>query len=220
MNWTCEHVEARLSEYVDRLLAAEERRGFEAHVAACARCKPLVAQVTGLVTAMHHLEPEETPWGLERAILSATLGPSAEKQGWRAWLGWTRFVWQPKFAYGALSLIITLTVLSQAAGIQWRKPTLADFNPVSLYHSADRNAHLLYARGTKFFTDLRVVYEIQSRLRPETGQQPTPQPKQNPNPGSSDGPEKKSPREMNRAGSRDLMTLASVIGVLPGRSLR
>ena len=33
--------------------------------------------------------------------------------------------------------------------------------------SANRQAHLAYARGAKFVNDLRVVYEIQSRLQPE-----------------------------------------------------
>jgi anti-sigma factor RsiW len=220
MNWTCEQIEARLSEYVDRLLTAEERRGFEAHAASCARCAPLVARVSGLVSAMHHLEPIEPPMGLERRIIEATLGARATKGTWRAWFGWAQFLRQPKFAYGAISLIVTLVVVSQAVGIQWRKPTLADLNPVNMYRNADRNAHLLYARGTKFVTDLRVVYEIQSRLRTEGEAQPAPESKPKNAPGSSDGPDKKSPQNMNHAGTVELETLADVIGVLPERSSR
>lgn len=218
MNWNCEQVEASLSDYLDRLLAAEERRGFEAHVRGCAHCTPLVARVAGLVRAMHGLEPVEPPMGLERRILDATLGPRTQKQSWRAWFGWARFVWQPKFAYGALTLIITAAVISQAVGIQWRKPTLADLNPVNMYRTADRNVHLLYARGTRFLTDLRVVYEIQSRLRPETEQQPAPEPKKDP--GHSSVPDDNPPRKMNRARIPELETVASVLGVMPGRSLR
>lgn len=218
MNWNCEKVEANLSEYVDRLLAPEERRGFEAHVHGCARCAPMVAGMTSLVASMHALEPLEAPAGLERNILNATLGPRKEKLGWRAWFGWMQPVLQPKFAYGALSLIITTVVISQAVGIEWRKPTLADLNPVNIYRTADRNAHLIYARGSKFFTDLRVVYEIQSRLRPEPPAQAAPEQKQNP--GTSNGPDEKSPRKMNRARMQDFETVASMFGVLPGRSSR
>jgi putative zinc finger protein len=218
MNWNCEKVEANLSDYVDRLLAPEERREFEAHVHGCARCAPMVAGMMSLVASMHAMEPIELPADLERKILNATLGPRQEKLGWRAWFGWMQPVLQPKFAYGAISLIITTMVISQAVGIEWRKPTLADLNPVNIYRTADRNVHLIYARGSKFFTDLRVVYEIQSRLRPVAPAQAAPEQKQNP--GTSNGPDEKSPRKMNRARMQDFETLASALGGLPGRSSR
>ncbi|PYU16224.1 MAG: hypothetical protein DMG29_04545, partial [Acidobacteria bacterium] len=61
MTWNCEQVEGSLSDYVDRLLGAAEHSGFEAHVAGCARCAPLVKSVSGLVAGLHHLEPLPTP---------------------------------------------------------------------------------------------------------------------------------------------------------------
>ena len=94
---------------------------------------------------------------------------------------------QPRFAYGALTVLVTLGVVSQALGIQWRTPTLADLNPVHLYRTADRKAHLVYATGSKFVGDLRVVYEIQSRLPPEPD---TPPPKPPAAPPSSPGQSK------------------------------
>lgn len=220
MAWNCEQVEGRLSDYVDRLLDAGERNGFEAHVAGCARCAPLVKRVSGLVAEMHRLEPLEAPSRLLHNILNQTLGPRAQGQSWRAWLDWLRPVWQPRFAYGAATVLVTLVVLFQALGIQWRRPTLADLNPANIYRGADRRAHLIYARGTKFITDLRVVYEIQSRLRPEAEPQPAPEPK--PGPGQSHGPQPRSPRELNRANdkNRDLSVLACVLGAAPARSVR
>ncbi len=220
MGWTCEQIESRLSDYVDRLLGAAEREGFEEHVAGCARCAPLVSSVSSLVNGMHRLEPLEAPPGLVENILDRTLGRRAEKKGWRAWRDWLRPVWQPRFAYGAVSVMVTLMVLSQALGIELRKTTLADLNPVNIYRAADRRAHLIYARGAKFVTDLRVVYEIQSRLRPEAEPQPAPAPK--PGPGQSDGPQPNSPRHLNRANEaiQELSILASVLGAQPTRSLR
>jgi len=218
MNWTCEQIEEQLSDYLDGLLGPEERRAFEAHAADCARCAPLLAQVSGLVRAMHGLEPVEPPMGLERAILDKTLGPRKEKQAWQSWFGWLPPLMQPKFAYGALSLVVTLAVIAQATGVQWRKPSLTDLNPVNMYRTADRNAHLLYARGTKFVSDLRVVYEIQSRPRPEA--EPQPAPEQKSNPGQSQEPNKKSPHNTNRARGRESIFAASVLGPAPIRSLQ
>ncbi len=220
--WTCEQIEGRLSDYVDALLDAGERAGFEAHVSACARCSPLVQSVAGLVAGMHRLEPLAAPPRLIASILDQTLGPRAEKLGWRTWLAWLRPVLQPRFAYGAVSVLVTIAVVLQGFGIQWHKPRLADLNPVNLYRAADRRAHLIYARGAKFVMDLRVVYEIQSRLRPE---EPQPAPEQKPAtghpPGQSNGPQPGSPRELNRANKyRDIGVLACAFEVLPARSLR
>ena len=92
MTWTCEQIEERLSDYVDRLLSPEERSGFVTHVDACARCRPLVARVAGLVAEMHRLEPLEAPVGLvERILVQTSLAAREEKKplrDWRSWLEW------------------------------------------------------------------------------------------------------------------------------------
>src|SRR5712692_2166120 len=216
--WACEQIEGRLSDYLDRLLDAAEHGAFEEHVAGCARCAPLVAYVGRLVSRMHALEPLEAPPRLVYNILDRTLGPRTERRGWRAWLGWLRPVWQPRFAYGAVSVVVTAIVLFQALGFEWRKPALADLNPVNIYRAVDRRAHVIYARGTKFVTDLRVVYEIQSRVRPEPEPQPAPEPK--PAPGQSNGPRPQSPRQLNRAKdkSAELAVLSCALSAGSGRS--
>ena len=47
-------------------------------------------------------------------------------------------------------------------------------NPVNLFRGANRQVHLTYARGAKFVNNLRVVYEIESRLtsQPESMSEP------------------------------------------------
>ncbi len=202
MNWNCQEVEEKLSEYVDGELAAADEAGCAAHIAGCENCRELVASVRGLVGAMHAIEPVALPLGLVPSILERTLGPKSETRGWRAWLGWLRPVWQPRFAYGALTIMLTVMVLSQALHIEWRKPTIADLNPVNLYQGADRQAHLIYARGAKYFGDLRVVYEIESKLRsvePDQQQQEKVPPAQPSAPGKSQGPSNR-PLDYNRAG--------------------
>jgi hypothetical protein len=55
--------------------------------------------------------------------------------------------------------------------------------------TANRQAHLTYARGAKFVNDLRVVYEIQSRLGSQPEPQSAPQPPtQNPQDKSQTNP--------------------------------
>ncbi len=165
-NWSCEETEAQLTEYLDGTLAASTRAQVEAHVASCARCASMIANVGALVRSLAQLEPVAEPPNLAAAILEATLGPRRGKSDWRAWFGWLRPLSQPRFAYGAVSVMVTVSVISQALGIQWRAPAVADLHPANVAHVANREAHQVYARGVKLVSDLRLVYEIQTRLQP------------------------------------------------------
>jgi anti-sigma factor RsiW len=203
MTLSCEHIEARLSDYLEGSLSADERDAFEAHTRACARCAPLLAGVSQLVVELHSMEQVPAPPRLVYAILDKTIGPRESRAGWRALFAWKRDIPGVQFAYGALSVVATFAIFLTAAGFNWRRPKLADLQPASLYRRANSQAHLVYARSTKFVSDLRVVYEIQSRLRQDempTTPEPNP-PESTPQnqPPHSDGSKPASPRQQNRA---------------------
>jgi anti-sigma factor RsiW len=202
MIWTCEQTEARLSDYLDGALVGNERTAFEAHVGECERCEPLVAHVSQLLSGMHSMELLEAPPRLVYSILDKTVGPRETASGWRAVLGWIEGMSSMRFAYGALSVAGTLIILLSVSGFSFRKPKLADLQPAMIYRNADRQAHLVYARGTKFVNDLRVVSEIQSRLRQDNELQSNPEsvaPSQDKQPGRTDGSKPVTPRQQNRA---------------------
>jgi hypothetical protein len=167
MNWNCTNSDERLSDYVEGQLTSVEAAAFSAHAATCARCSDLLAQVGALVSQMHRLEAVEAPPQLVQKILDATLGPGTKKQAWKRWFTWAPVLWQPRFAMGALTVAASFVIVFHTAGITPAKLRKADLSPSSLYRSANRQVHLTYARGAKFINDLRVVYEIQSRLQPE-----------------------------------------------------
>jgi anti-sigma factor RsiW len=226
MTWTCEQTEARLSDYLDGVLNPAELAEVSAHVPSCARCAPLLASVSDLLTGLHAMEQIAEPPRLVYSILDKTLGPRESTTGWRAMLGWVRAAASIRFAYGALSVAATLIIVVTASGFNWRHPKLADLRPAKIYRNADSKAHLAYASSVKFVNDLRVVNEIQSRLREEndlrTNQEntiPETSPKQ---PGRSDGSKPATPRQQNRANdlARHIEVLAielpAVCGVLGG----
>lgn len=220
MPWSCTQIEERLSDHLDGLLAPDERREFEGHVASCSRCAPLVAHVGGLVGQMHALEPLEAPPRLVSQILDRTLGPRAQTQtGWAKWLGWLRPVSLPRFAMGAVTVLASFFIVLSALGVSPAKMTVADLNPVTIFHNTNRRAHLVYSRGVKFVNDLRVVYEIQTRLRPEAAPQPTPEeqpPPPQPNPQQKSEHETKPGRTANRYAGM----VAVILTTDPARSLR
>ncbi len=168
MQWSCEQIEQRLTDYLDRLLSPGEREAFAVHAESCVRCRPLVERMSHLVGALHRLEPVEAPPHLVGRILEQTSGGEARK-GWRTKLpAWLLPVSTPRFAMGAVTAMIAFLMLSQALGISWSQVELADLHPKNLYRAADRRVNLMYGRGVKFVNDLRVIQELQSRLQPAT----------------------------------------------------
>ena len=117
MTWTCDQVEARLSDYLDGLLQAPDHAAFEAHVAQCAQCAPLLASVRSLVVGMHSMEQLETPPRLIYTILDKTLGPRETVSTWQALQNFLRGFGSPKFAYGMASVVATFAILLERFGI-------------------------------------------------------------------------------------------------------
>ena len=228
MTWTCEQIEARLSDYLEGLLAGPERAAFDAHAATCPECAPLLASVRGLVGEMHAMKEVEVPPRLVYEILDKTLGPRETVTMWQALRNFLRGLASPKFGYGVASVFASCVVLVYASGFSFRKPKLADLRPATVYHHLDRLGRLEYARGVKYVSDWRLVYEIQSRLREgQNDLQATPDeslPKSNPEkaPGQTDDQKPAQPRQQNRANelSRQVELLAAECPVLFERSLR
>jgi len=213
MTWTCEQTEARLSDYLDLAMTAKDRAAFDAHVNTCERCAPMVPSVSHLLTRLHVMEQIEPPPRLVYAILDQTLGPRDTLSGWRAVLAWLRGIGSVRFAYGAVSMVATVAIFVTAAGFNWRKPRFADLRPEVIYRNADRSAHIVYGKGVKFVNDLRVVNEIQSRLRqdseiPTSNQSTVPQSSPDKHPGSTDSTPSV-PKQQNRA--NDVMRRLEVL---------
>ena len=219
MTWTCEQTEARLSDYLDGLLQPAEQTAFDLHVNGCERCTPLVASVSHVLGHLHKLEQLEPSPRLVNSILTVTQGP----QTWRNAKRWLRSFQSPRFVYSAVSVAATIVLLLTATGFNWRKPKLADLAPATIYHKADGTIHVMYARSTKFVSDLRVVYEIQSRMNdtdqnPAMREQTIPQSSPKKDPGRTDNTNPSAPKQQNRANEigRSLHVLACEFPILSG----
>ena len=228
MTWTCDQIEEQLTDYLDGLLPGRERTEFEAHVAKCAQCAPLLSSVTQLVSEMHRMEQVQPPPRLVYAILDKTLGPRETVSSWQAIKNFLGGLATPKLGYGAASVMATFIILVGASGFSFNKPKLSDLRPATVAMNANRTFHLGYARTRKYVTDLRVVYEIQSRLRSDqndlqtTPEQSLPKAVPDKNPGQTDEQQPAQPRQQNRANdvAHALEVLAAECPVFYERSFR
>lgn len=167
MNWNCTQTEARLSDFLDNLLTAAEVRELNAHAANCASCTKMVALVGGMLREVRSLEPVEVPARVVESILDRTIGPRVGSSGWQRWFAWMPSFVTPRLAMGALTCAVVMTIFLSAIGLNPARVKKGELSPANIYRAANRETHLVFARGVKYVNDLRVVYEIQSRLRPE-----------------------------------------------------
>jgi hypothetical protein len=205
MTWTCDQIELHLSDYLDGLLQGPERAAFESHADSCPNCIPLLATVTSLVGEMHATPQVEAPAQLVYKILDSTLGPRESASGWQKFRDFLAGIGTPKFAYGATSVFATIMILLWGAGFSFSKPKLADLKPTNVYRNANSSAHIAYAKSKRYVANLRVVYEIQSRLRqdqdnlqaPPTDSLPKSAPEKSP--GQTNDQKPSQPNQQNRA---------------------
>src|ERR1700734_2798517 len=116
MIWTCEQIEARLSDYLDDAMTRNDRASFEAHLRDCERCAPLVAHLSKLLTSMHVMEQIEPPPRLIYSILDKTPGKREAVTDWGAFFGWVPNITGMNLAYGALSVAGTFAILLSVLG--------------------------------------------------------------------------------------------------------
>jgi hypothetical protein len=127
--------------------------------------------------------------GARDAIRSAAAIPAREPaEASRGWFGWISTLAQPQFAYGVMAVLVSALVVSHALRIDWRRPITADLQPETIYRTVNRDGHIAFARGSKFVSDSRIVYEIQSTFETEPASEAAPQPAPGPSkiPGQSE----------------------------------
>lgn len=175
------------SDYLEGLLAPALKSEVEAHLSACSSCLEMVEDVRRVMQLCHsapQLEP--APW-LVSKIMLATVGERQPTLADRL-VAFFRPALQPRLAYGVAMAVFSFSIIVNAAGIKLRHMTVEDLNPRTWFFKANRAGHLYYARAEKFYYDLRVVYEIESRLRQlrsHPGEEEQEAPKQEPPAGGS-----------------------------------
>lgn len=192
MDWNCADSDRRLSDYLERLTSPEETAAFGAHIGHCADCASLIARVEGTIRLLRTAEPVEPPSRIYNKIIAATSGTPDVVRGWRKWIRPAAIAWQPQFAMGAITVAASFLIIFHAANSSSAPPGFATLNPVNLYLAADRQIHLTYAHTAKFVSDMRLVYEIESRLQPDEDQSASPAAPPAQSPGSQPQPQPRS----------------------------
>lgn len=180
----CGEFEVLLAEALDNAdanassLAADVREDFAAHGRSCAICGPLWKEAREGMLLLRSLEEVEPPRNLVHNILAATTmkqarAESAEKPEKRGWLDRLRAGMRPSlaglmhsrfatsFAMAFFSLSLTLTL----AGVKISDVKKVDWHPSALSKNVVLGFTHVEAKVTSYYENLRLVYEVQARVR-------------------------------------------------------
>jgi hypothetical protein len=179
----CLVCEAMLPDSVDGLLTPEEQRAFDTHVAGCVACSQELeaAQRGAAWLAMLKSQTPEVPAGLLTKILEGTTGvvavaPVAVRvpEAAPAWaisslwrraasafrIDGSRMTFQPRLAMTAAMAFFSIALTMNLTGVRLNDLHASDFTPSGLWH----NASDMSASATRSFQNMRVVYQVESRV--------------------------------------------------------
>jgi hypothetical protein len=217
----CGQWETLLADALDGLLRPEDEATFSTHMASCSTCTALFEEARRGREWLDFLSDEpEVPAGLLDKILAQTgpgqaagFGLIAQGDGAAvitagvplqkkraksipAWqrpglMGHIRRFAEPRLMMTAAMAFFSIALTLNMTGVRLTKLRVSDLKPTSIRMYMQRQITVAYTPIVRYYDHLRLVYEVQSRVRElrrnetENDQQKAPQPsgesKQNPN---------------------------------------
>ena len=231
----CAEFDALLGDVLDNILTGQKLESFRAHARVCQLCGPLWSEAEEgkrLLKAVIEVEP---PVNLVHSILVSTVGTDVVHQrqtsaaaqkvsfadrmrGWADTL--VAPLWgvvrQPRFVMSFGMAFFSLSVALSMAGVK-----VSDIRHIDLRPSAIRHTYYeTSGRVAKYYENIRLVYEIESRVREfkraTTPAEPAPEQQQRNrrnNNNTSGQPEQKQERNYSQGGSD--VVLASLPDIPP-----
>jgi hypothetical protein len=170
----CVECEGLLAEAIDGALHGSTLAAFEAHQQSCTACHTMVEEATAGMHWLKGLDDVEPPRHLVHNILTQTIGalPSEHAvvpQRGEGWLDKVKGrlapifapVATPRFAMSFGMAFFSITLLLSIAGLHisdLRRLDLSSKDIAKTYSSTQ-------ARVIRYYDNLRLVYEIESRVR-------------------------------------------------------
>ncbi len=193
---SCLQFEALLADDLDQVLAGDEKQRFDLHRRECPSCRTLYLEARAGIDWLQSLEEMDPPAPLVHKIMMATAGAlpaqaapvGRPRENWRGRLRrWVPQlgapVLQPRLVMAFGMVFFSLSVLLNVAGFKLRDLRYLDLRPSAIV----RGYYETTGRLTRYYENIRVVYEIESRVQqlkrmtaPEQTAPPNPDKDKNP----------------------------------------
>jgi hypothetical protein len=205
----CEAWEAMLADALDGTLDARDAEAFAAHSKGCAAgCAELLEEAKRGTEWLRFLrETPEAPEGLLEKILVGTSGLNETQQPLVAaggaaviphqpWLGVSVALLQRHVAESRILMTLAMAFFSIAltlnlTGVRLNQLKLSDLSPSALAASVSHQYYTTSAHLTRYYLNLRIVYELESRVNEMRRDNSTPATQQQPQQPAQQQPQQK-----------------------------
>jgi hypothetical protein len=196
----CAEFEVVLADYLDDSLAPGDRTALEQHAASCPGCREFMREAAGAVTFLKRVQsPLPPPELITRLAYLAPMGKTREPLEQRGFFSrltsqWLQPVLRPRWAMGMAMTILSFSMLERCTGVRIQRIQPADLNPVRIWGGVEDKALRVKDRAVKYYENIRLVYEIETRLKDLQNQQDaapsqTSQPSDNTDNGAKNAPQ-------------------------------
>jgi putative zinc finger protein len=167
----CAEFEILLSDYVDNTLDQAQRVTLEQHMDSCASCREMTRDVTDAVRFLGRVDDVLPPPELVTRIAYHTpvgrIRDPLEHRGLMSRLfgNWLQPVLQPRIAMGMAMTILSFAMLGRCTGIQIQHIKPSDLSPARIWDGVEDRVMRGKDRAVKYYENLRLVYEVETRLK-------------------------------------------------------
>jgi hypothetical protein len=187
----CAEFDAHLAEALDGLLSPAEMAGMVTHASGCPLCAPAMALAQEGRILLRGLPELEPPAYLVQRILNVTseVAPrTVEEKAAREWSWSLRPMFgalmTPRFGMSFAMAFFSVMLVLNVAGVQLSDVRNLDLRPSAVKSNVVKGYYETTGRVTRYYENLRFVYQVQSTLRDlrnatsTQDEQPQPQPDQ------------------------------------------
>jgi len=165
MKVDCHEVEDYLGLYAEGELSETQSSMVRAHLSNCEACALLALEMEFTISLCKQFPELEPPPRLIERVLQETIGPH---QSW-SWTEYLRELFRPlyaspRFATGACLAAISFSIVMNALGVNLGEVRWSEITPRTVVDGLNRTANVAYDNGMRRLNDLKILYQIQSKI--------------------------------------------------------
>lgn len=174
MKVECREAEDLLGLYVDNSLSEAQLAIVRSHLNTCEACALQALEVEFTISLCRSFPELEPPPHLIKQVLQHTTSPQQT-------LSWMEYLMElirplyasPRFATGACVAALSLSIVMNALGLEFNQIRWRDLTPRNVVDSLNRSVNVAYDNGLRRLNDLKILYQIQSKIEELRGSNET-----------------------------------------------